>query len=235
MHASRATYEIQFGHLERPTHANTSWDVARFEVCAHRWADLGEPGYGVALLNDCKYGYDIRGNVMRLSLLRSPGWPDPESDRGTNHFSYALFPHAGDLREAGVIEEAEAFNIPLVVRPKEAQRAGWYGYAPLLPSSSVSIVSVDRPNVTIEAVKKADRDDALVVRLSEAWGARCRVRLWMGVPRSGRSHGSTCSSATSNPSPESESVVELDLRPFELVTLKFATPSPPMPEAAEPE
>ena len=71
--ASRATYEIQFGHLERPTHANTSWDVARFEVCAHRWADLSEPGYGVALLNDCKYGYDIHGNVMRLSLLRSPG------------------------------------------------------------------------------------------------------------------------------------------------------------------
>ena len=70
VHAARATYEIQFGHLERPTHVNTSWDVARFEVCAHRWADLSEPGYGVALLNDCKYGYDIHGNVMRLSLLR---------------------------------------------------------------------------------------------------------------------------------------------------------------------
>ena len=73
VHAARATYEIQFGHLERPTHTNTSWDVARFEVCAHRWADLSEPGYGVALLNDCKYGYDIHGNVMRLSLLREPG------------------------------------------------------------------------------------------------------------------------------------------------------------------
>ena len=88
--AARATYEIQFGHLERPTHTNTSWDVARFEVCAHRWADLGEPGYGVALLNDCKYGYDIHGNVMRLSLLRGPGWPDPESDQGSHRFSYAL-------------------------------------------------------------------------------------------------------------------------------------------------
>ena len=114
VHASRATYEIQFGHLERPTHANTSWDVARFEVCAHRWADLSEPGYGVALLNDCKYGYDIHGNVMRLSLLRAPGWPDPESDQGAHRFAYALFPHAGDLREAGVIAEAEAFNLPLV-------------------------------------------------------------------------------------------------------------------------
>ena len=124
VHAARATYEIQYGHLERPTHANTSWDVARFEVCAHRWADLSEPGYGVALLNDCKYGYDIRGNVMRLSLLRGPGWPDPESDQGAHRFSYALFPHAGDLREAGVIAEAEAFNLPLVaVRPARG-RAG---------------------------------------------------------------------------------------------------------------
>src|SRR5205085_5215579 len=110
----RATYEIQFGHVERPTHANTSWDVARFEVCAHKWADLAEPGYGVALLNDCKYGYDIRGNVMRLSLLRSPGWPDPETDQGRHRFAYALYPHPGDLRQAGVIAEAEAFNVPLV-------------------------------------------------------------------------------------------------------------------------
>ena len=78
----RATYEIQFGHLERPTHENTTWDEARFEVCAHRWADLSEPGYGVALLNDCKYGYDVHGNVMRLSLLRAPTWPDPDADRG---------------------------------------------------------------------------------------------------------------------------------------------------------
>ena len=124
VHATRATYEIQFGHLERPTHANTSWDVARFEVCAHRWADLSEPGYGVALLNDCKYGYDIHGNVMRLSLLRSPGWPDPESDQGAHRFSYALFPHAGDLREAGVIAEAEAFNLPLVAAPGAGRPAG---------------------------------------------------------------------------------------------------------------
>jgi hypothetical protein len=89
----RATYEIQYGHVERPTHANTSWDVARFEVCAHKWADLSEPGYGVALLNDCKYGYDIAGNVIRLSLLRAPTWPDPVADRGHHRFTYRLFPH----------------------------------------------------------------------------------------------------------------------------------------------
>ena len=150
VHASRATYEIQFGHLERPTHTNTSWDVARFEVCAHRWADLSEPGYGVALLNDCKYGYDIHGNVMRLSLLRARAGPIPESDQGAHRFAYALFPHAGDLREAGVIAEAEAFNVPLVALP--ADRVG--------TRPAASFVRVDRPNVTVEAVKKADREDA---------------------------------------------------------------------------
>ncbi len=110
-----ATYEIQHGHIERPTVANTSWDTARFEVCGHRWADLSEPGYGVALLNDCKYGYDIAGNVMRLSLLRSPGWPDPEADQGNHRFAYALLPHSGDLRTSdGVIAQAEWFNLPIM-------------------------------------------------------------------------------------------------------------------------
>ena len=114
--SSRATYEIQHGHIERPTVANTSWDEARFEVCAHRWADLSEAGYGVALINDCKYGYDIRGDVMRLSLLRGPGYPDPEADLGMHRFAYALLPHPGDFREAGVVEQAEAFNLPLTIR-----------------------------------------------------------------------------------------------------------------------
>lgn len=85
----RATYEIQFGHTERPTHYNTSWDLARFEVCAQKWADLSEPGYGVALLNYGKYGHDIHGNVMRLSPLRAPTCPDPFADRGEHRFTYA--------------------------------------------------------------------------------------------------------------------------------------------------
>src|SRR6266849_1984615 len=113
--SARATYEIQFGHVERSTHTNTSWDQARFEVCAHRWADLGEPGYGVALLNDCKYGYDIQGSVMRLSLLRAPTHPDTAADRGKHRFTYALMPHPGDFREAGVIAAAEDLNNPLRV------------------------------------------------------------------------------------------------------------------------
>ncbi|MFI5282295.1 MAG: alpha-mannosidase, partial [Candidatus Dormibacterales bacterium] len=105
--APQATYEIQFGHLQRPTHTNTSWDLARFEVCGHRWADLGEAGYGVALLNDCKYGYDILGSVMRLSLLRAPTHPDPTAHRGPQSFTKALQAHPRDLRPAGVFEAGE--------------------------------------------------------------------------------------------------------------------------------
>ncbi len=123
----RATYEIQFGHVERPTHANTSWDVARFEVCAHRWADLSEPGYGVALLNDSKYGYDISGNVIRLSLLRATTWPDPVADRGHHRFTYRLLPHRGDLRDAGVVDAGYDLNVPIravptLPHPGSAQR-----------------------------------------------------------------------------------------------------------------
>lgn len=144
--SARATYEIQFGHVERPTHANTSWDVARFEVCAHTWADLSEPGYGVALLNDCKYGYDIRANVMRLSLLRAPTWPDPVADRGHHRFTYALLPHAGDLREAGVIEQARDLNSPL--RTVAAGRHDGRG------PREASFVRLGGPGVVVAAVKR---------------------------------------------------------------------------------
>jgi alpha-mannosidase len=210
VHTNRATYEIQFGHLERATHANTSWDAARFEVCAQRWADLGEPGYGVALLNDCKYGYDIRGNVMRLSLLRAPAWPDPQSDQGTHRFSYALFPHPGDLRAAGVIAEAEAFNLPLVAVP------GVSGGA----AGGTSVVRVDRPNVTVEAVKRADRDDAVIVRLTEAFGAHGRVRLTTAFPLASVLQVDLLE-RDREPLAFGERSIDLDLRPFELVTLKL--------------
>ena len=210
--ASRATYEIQYGHLERPTHTNTSWDVARFEVCAHRWADLSEPGYGVALLNDCKYGYDIHGNVMRLSLLRSPGWPDPESDQGGHRFSYALFPHAGDLRTAGVVAEAEAFNLPLNVIAVESGPGS-------MPARS-SIVGVDRPNVTVEAVKMADREDAVVVRLCEVWGTRGPVRVTFDRPVQSAARTDVLEREVAA-LPVTDGYIDLDLRPFELVTLKL--------------
>jgi alpha-mannosidase len=114
--ASRATFEVQYGHVERPTHGNTSWDHAQFEVGAHRWADLSETGFGVALLNDCKYGYDVKGDVLRLSLLRASTMPDPVADRGEHRFRYALVPHGGSFADAGIIEHAAGLGIDPLTR-----------------------------------------------------------------------------------------------------------------------
>ncbi|HYA68642.1 MAG TPA: glycoside hydrolase family 38 C-terminal domain-containing protein, partial [Acidimicrobiales bacterium] len=209
----RATFEIQYGHVERPTHANTSWDVARFEVCAHKWADLSEPGYGVALLNDSKYGYDIAGSILRLSLLRAPAWPDPVADRGHHHFTYRLVPHRGDLRGAGVIDAGYDLNVPLRVVKTTAH--------PGATSARRALVSVDAPNVIVEAVKAPDDGtDALVVRIYDAWGQRGRVAV--RAPWEVRR-------ATATDLLERElyeigaagPVVTLDLSPFEIATLKL--------------
>ncbi|HEY3289103.1 MAG TPA: glycoside hydrolase family 38 C-terminal domain-containing protein, partial [Anaerolineae bacterium] len=168
--AEEATYEIQFGHLRRPTHVNTSWDIARFEVSAHHWADLSEPDFGVAMLNDCKYGYAVQTNVMRLSLLRSPKSPDPLADMGHHTFRYALLPHAGDLREAGVIEEGYRFNIPLIIKSTAE------------PVGTTSFFGISAGNVIIDTVKKAEDSNAIVVRLYEAHGKRATARLTSTLP-----------------------------------------------------
>ncbi|OLD49433.1 MAG: hypothetical protein AUI42_07890 [Actinobacteria bacterium 13_1_40CM_2_65_8] len=209
VHSPRATYEIQFGHVERSTHTNTSWDQARFEVCGHRWADLGEAGYGVALLNDCKYGYDIRGSVMRLSLLRAPTHPDPTADRGGHRFTYALMPHPGDFREAGVIAAAEDLNAPLrVVRGGRA--AG----------ERRSLIEVDRPQVVIEAIKRAEDSEAVIVRLYESWGGRCTTRVRTTLPAT---RAFLCDLLERNVVEVRvhDGELQLELTPFKILTLKL--------------
>jgi alpha-mannosidase len=213
--AAAARHEIQFGHVERPTHENTSWDRARFETCAHTWVDLSEDGFGVALLNDCKYGHDVSGNVIRLSLLRAPTWPDPLADRGPHRFAYALYPHAGPPTSGGVIAEAHAFNTPLRVRPIESGRDA----ARTLPAQH-SLVEADDPGVVITALKAADDGHGSIVRLHEAFGGRRRLRL--------RSPGATRAERVdlleqamdAEPLPVVDGEIELELRPFELVTLR---------------
>ncbi|HET6965530.1 MAG TPA: glycoside hydrolase family 38 C-terminal domain-containing protein [Acidimicrobiales bacterium] len=205
--SSVAHFEMQHGHVGRPTHANTSWDEARFEVCGHRWADLSEPDYGVALLNDCKYGYDVRGDTLRLSLLRGPGYPDPDADRGVHRFAYALLPHPGDLREGRVVEEAEAFNLPVDIRPGRVDRPG-------------RIVTVDRAGVSVEAVKPADDGRGTVVRICEVHGSRRPVTVTLGRPFDAVERADLLERAVSSLDHEGLGV-RLHLRPFELVTLRF--------------
>jgi alpha-mannosidase len=158
--ATRATYDIQFGSIERPTHWNTSFDTAHYENPAHKWVDLSEGNYGVALLNDCKYGYDVKANVLRITLHRSPTEPDPTADQGRHEFTYSLLPHAGTWRESDVIQEAYALNDPLIVYLMPAQPSAD------LPST-YTWAWVDPDNVVIETVKKAEDDDAWIVRVYE--------------------------------------------------------------------
>ncbi len=170
-----ATFEVQFGCVRRPTHRNTPWDKARFEVVAQRWIDLSEPGYGVALMNDCKYGHDVLGNRMRITLLRAPASPDPTADRGSHEFAYSLMPHRGDHREAGVLQAAEELNVPLraiVAEPSEGA---------LGRSGSVARVTGSE-DIVISAIKKADNEDLIAVRLYEAHGSRGAARLEMMAP-----------------------------------------------------
>ena len=210
--STRATYEIQYGHLDRPTHDNTSWDVARFEVCAQKWADLSESGYGVALLNDCKYGYDIRANIIRLSLLRATISPDPKADRGPHEFTYSVLPHVGTFQDAGVIEQAYALNSPLLVRPA-VPRVG------KLPPTH-SFFRTDREGVIIESVKVAEDGRGLILRLYEAHGARGMFQLSTTLPvrKVEQTDILECPIETVKLTGKS---IRINLTPFEIITYRF--------------
>ncbi|XP_069415594.1 alpha-mannosidase 2C1 isoform X2 [Ovis canadensis] len=171
----QATYEVQFGHLQRPTHYNTSWDWARFEVWAHRWMDLSEHGFGLALLNDCKYGASVRGNVLSLSLLRAPKSPDATVDMGRHEFTYALMPHKGSFQDAGVIPAAYSLNFPLLALPAPGPA----------PAAAWSAFSVSSPAVVLETVKQAETSPqgrTLLLRLYEAHGSHSDCWLHTSLP-----------------------------------------------------
>ncbi|MEU8685363.1 glycoside hydrolase family 38 C-terminal domain-containing protein [Streptomyces sp. NPDC048611] len=218
VHAERSTSEVQFGHVHRPTHTNTSWDAARFEICAHRWLRVAEPGYGIALLNDSTYGHDVTrtphpeglGTTVRLTLLRAPHSPDPETDQGAHRFTYALLPGAGvgDAVAGGL-----ALNLPL--------RAA--AVPPVPP-----LVRVDHPAVTVESVKLAeDRSGDVVVRLYESRGGRATGTLSPGFPVA----HATVTDLLERPLHEEEegptSDVTVELRPFQILTLRLRPQRPP--------
>lgn len=175
INATRATYEIQFGNLERPTHRNTSWDRARFEVCAHRWVDLSEGNYGVSLLNDSKYGHDIHHQVIRLTLLKSAVSPDPEADQGLHRFTYSLLPHQGDWRDAQTVRRAYELNVPVLVSH------GFLAEKQSEPIAS-SFISTDCSHVVIDTVKPAENGQGLIVRLYESHNQLGRGKLTFATP-----------------------------------------------------
>ncbi len=205
--AEQATCDIQFGHVRRPTHASSSWDAAKFEVCAHRFVDLSEPSFGIAVLNDGRFGHAVQGDAVRVSLLRAARYPDPQADRGRHEVTLALVPHGPGLGR--VLEEAEALN-----RPPRVLTGG------SAPSSPAPIVAVVGGAAELVAVKGADdRSGDVVLRLHEALGDRSTVRLEFArdVRRAVR-----CSvlEDAGDELPADGHAVELSLRPFELVTLR---------------
>ncbi len=169
--SDKASYEIQYGAIERPAHTNTTWDAAKFEVCAQKWADYAEYGYGVALMNDCKYGHDIHDGVMRLSLIKCGTYPNPTADNGYHYARYSLMPHAGSWQEAQVANAAYAFNCPLI-----AARAAGQGNL----ASEYSFAGTDCPNVILTVVKEACDDEAIIIRAYEASGKRTKARFTLG-------------------------------------------------------
>ncbi len=197
--------ETQFGHLGRPTHGNTSWDKARFETSMHRWVDLSESGFGVAALNDSKYGYDAKGSVLRLTLLKSPVFPWPEADQGAHRFSYALLVHDGDLQ--AVHDAAVRFNQPLRLFEGKAAAA----------SEPAPLVEIDTPQICIETVKPSEDGTAIVLRLWETQGSAGRAALKFGG--SYRVTETDLHEQAISAFGPSLTELSLDFRPFEIKTL----------------
>jgi len=205
--STKATYDIQFGHVERPTHWNTSWDLARFEVVGHKWADFSESGYGVSLLNDCKYGYSVKDNVMRITLLKSTKMPDPEMDMGMHDFTYSLLPHAGSVIEGNTIEESVKLNLPARVVPGT------------LKNNTKKLVCINSDAVNIDAVKKAEKDDCIVVRIHECRGGRHDIKISSDF---GIKAFAPCNLLEENiAEPIKGNEISAEIKPFEIKTFKL--------------
>ena len=200
-----ARNEIQFGYLKRSTTRNNSVEQAKFEVSNHKYTDLSEVGYGVALLNDCKYGISVNGSEMRLSLHKGGVHPDIKGDKGLHRMTYSFLPHNSGFSADAVIQPAYMLNIPSLISK------GIYEALPL--------VEVDKPGIIVESVKPCeDEDRAYIVRLYEAEGTRtnCSIKLWDSVC------GYTFTNMLEEPAGEftKGNLISKEFRPFEIVTIK---------------
>jgi alpha-mannosidase len=201
--ATSATYEMQFGVCERPTHVNTAADLARFEVPGHRFADLSEHGFGVAILTDSTYGYSASGSTVRLSLLRGPTEPDPRADVGRHELAYAVMPHTGSWQDAGVVAQARCFGEPL----------HWVAH-----TGAAALADVDRPGLVLDTIKLAEDGDALILRLYEAHGGRGSAKVRLGFAFE-EAWAVTLLEDRLHELPVDDSAIRVDYAPFELITI----------------
>lgn len=209
-------YEVQFGHLKRSRNNNTDFEKARFEVSGHKWMDVSEPEYGFAILNDCKYGWDVLDNIPKLTLLRAPVAPDPHADLGHHEFTYAVYPH-NEAFGAGVIRQAYELNAPASVDQGELRRG-----------DCQPLITASEPNVVVETIKRSEDGKSVMVRAYEATGQRTACAIDFGFEIAG---ASLCNLLEEELQEEPQSVaisqrrVELVFRPFEVKTLRVATSS----------
>lgn len=171
VHTDKASFETQFGYVERPTHENTSWDVSRYEVCAHKYVDVSEDDYGVALLNNCKYGHNIEGSTIKLTILKCGTFPWENADKDRHIFTYSLYPHSGNHKEGGVVQQGYALNKPvtLVAGGGDGTIADTFTFA-----------KTNKENVIIDTVKKAENDNGYIVRLYDAYNRKCKADVTFG-------------------------------------------------------
>lgn len=202
----QAHYEIQYGMIKRPNHRNTSWDLARFEVVGHRFADLSDHQYGVALLNDCKYGHKILENYMELNLLRAPVMPDPEADHGSHEFTYALLPHKNSILASDVFSEAQQLNQALSLFEGSM--------FPAFPCR------LDSEDVVLEVLKKAEKEDALIIRLYEPKGLSVQARLNL-ARNFKKAYATDLLERTQEELPIDGGSISLEFKAFEIKTLKL--------------
>ena len=204
--AVSARYDIQEGNIVRPIVCNTSWDAARFETVAHKWVDFSETGYGIALLNNCKYGHDIKDNTIRLSLLKSAVDPDYDADNGQHEFTYSLLPHEEEWYAAGLEQEAFSLNEPLTAFPGR-----WRG-------STESAIRLNQDFVEVDAVKRAENGDELVLRFHEYTGRRGKVKLKLAWKPAAWCE---CNLMEEPCTPWQDGAVEVEVTPYEIKTLLF--------------
>ena len=210
--SKNATYEIPYGSIERPTTRDNSWEQARFEVPALRWADLGDGQHGFSLINESKFGYDARGNELRLSLLRSPVWPDPEADRGHHHFSYALYPHAGSWKAAMTVRHGFEFNYKLAAVQVEAHSGAL--------SSRHSFVTATPDNVVLTAMKKAEDANGLVFHLYEWAGKSGNIEITVPPGATAATETNLMEQPLGQPLTVSGDKITVPVRPYEIVAVR---------------
>ena len=207
-----ATYDIQFGSARRPTHRNTSWDQAKFEVCANKYMDLSEPDFGLSLLNDCKYGHSCLGGKMAITLLKSSNDPDPDCNRGQNSFTYSLLPHAGGAENPEILKEAYALNEPLFAVPVKKQGGS-------LPAE-YSFITSSTPSVIAETVKASENGKGAVIRLLETKGTHTEATLTFGTAPKSVTLTNILEDKLSE-IPVKNGGIKLTFHPFEIKTIRL--------------